>query len=176
MRTSERCFASRKNHEAVTSPSRATARQSLQKYCESGISASYRYMNNNYSWYQQLIKPSWSPPSWIFGPVWTLLYFIIAASFGYVACLFFKGKISFVVFLPFILNIIFNLIFTPIQFGLKNNILAAIDILLVIITLAWAMKEIYPYAKWVTYANIPYLLWVIFATILQLSITWLNRE
>ncbi len=73
------------------------------------------------------------------------------------------------------LNLIFNFAFTPLQFGLKNNILAAVDILLVLITLVWAMKTIYPYKKWITYIQIPYLLWVSFATILQLAITYLNR-
>ncbi|MEZ4103426.1 MAG: tryptophan-rich sensory protein [Candidatus Paceibacterota bacterium] len=52
---------------------------------------------------------------------------------------------------------------------------AAIDIVLVLGTLIWAMIVIWPYAKWIAYANIPYLLWVCFATVLQLSITYLNR-
>jgi len=128
-----------------------------------------------YSWYQKLIKPTWSPPSWIFGPVWSLLYAIMAVSFGYVGYLFFKGRISFFILLPFILNLVFNFSFSPIQFGLKNNLLAALDILLVLGTLIWALLSIWPHAKWVVFANIPYLLWVIFATILQLTITYLNR-
>lgn len=75
---------------------------------------------------------------------------------------------------PFILNLFFNFIFTPIQFGLQNNLLAAIDILLVWATLVWAMKVVYKYYAWVTYIQIPYLLWVTFATVLQLTITYLN--
>ncbi|MFA7000464.1 MAG: tryptophan-rich sensory protein, partial [Candidatus Paceibacterota bacterium] len=58
---------------------------------------------------------------------------------------------------------------------LKNNLLAAVDILLVLITLIWAMFAIYPYFKWIAYIQIPYLIWVSFATILQLTITFLNR-
>lgn len=76
---------------------------------------------------------------------------------------------------PFILNLLFNAIFTPLQFGLKNNLLAAIDITLVLATLIWAMIAIYKYVPWVTYMMIPYLLWVSFATVLQFTITWLNR-
>lgn len=129
---------------------------------------------NTYNWYQQLIKPSWSPPAWLFGPVWTVLYAIIAVSYGYTGYLFFKGKIPFLVILPFILNLVFNLAFTPIQFGLKNNLLAAIDILLVLATLIWALLAIYPHVKWVALANIPYLLWVLFATVLQLTVTVMN--
>jgi len=126
------------------------------------------------TWYQSLIKPTWAPPAWLFGPVWTALYAIIVVSFGYVGFLFSKGRIPFLVLLPFILNIVFNLLFTPLQFGLQNNLLAAIDILLVLGTLVWALIAIFPFAKWVSFVNIPYLLWVCFATVLQLAITVLN--
>jgi len=132
-------------------------------------------MNNSYNWYSQLAKPSWSPPSWLFGPVWTFLYLLIALSFGKVFLLLFQKKILFIVALPFILNLIFNFAFTPLQFGLKNNLFAAIDILLCLATLIWAMTAIYPHAKWLTYIQIPYLLWVSFATFLQLTITYLNK-
>jgi tryptophan-rich sensory protein len=131
---------------------------------------------NNYNWYQQLAKPFWSPPSWIFGPVWSVLYAIIAVTFGAVFFKVFTRKIPWIVALPFALNLIFNFIFTPLQFGLKNNLLAAIDIVLVLVTLVWALVAIYPHAKWITYANLPYLLWVSFATVLQLTITYLNRK
>lgn len=130
---------------------------------------------NTYNWYSQLIKPSWSPPAWLFGPVWSFLYILIAISFGKVFFETYQGKVSFMVALPFILNIIFNLAFTPIQFGLKNNILAAIDILLVLTTLIWAITAIYPHIKWVAYIQVPYLIWVMFATVLQLTVTYLNR-
>lgn len=129
----------------------------------------------NYQWYSQLIKPSWSPPSWLFGPVWTFLYVLIAVSFGKVFWMAFQKQISPWVALPFVLNLIFNFAFTPLQFGLKSNPLAALDILLVLGTLIWAMIVIYPHTKWVTYIQVPYLLWVLFATVLQLTITYLNR-
>lgn len=126
------------------------------------------------NWYQVLIKPSWAPPSYVFGPVWTFLYVLIALSFGKVFWMTWQKQIPFVVALPFLLNLVFNFSFTWIQFGLKSNELAAIDILLVLGTLIWAMVAIFPYAKWITYMQIPYLLWVSFATVLQLSITILN--
>lgn len=130
-------------------------------------------MGNN--WYSLLIKPSWSPPAWLFGPVWTLLYILIAISFGRVFILTYQKNISFHIALPFILNLIFNFVFTPLQFGSKNLLLATIDILLVLFTLIWAMVAIYPYLKWITYIQIPYLLWVSFATVLQVTITYLNK-
>lgn len=132
-------------------------------------------MNESYNWYSQLIKPTWSPPAWIFGPVWTFLYILIAISFGKVFWMFFKKQIPPLVVLPFVLNLIFNFSFTPLQFGLKNNLLAAIDIVFVLSTLIWAMVAIWPYARWIAYLQIPYFLWVLFATFLQLTITFLNR-
>jgi tryptophan-rich sensory protein len=129
---------------------------------------------NTYNWYQTLIKPSWAPPSYLFGPVWTFLYILIAISYGRVFYLFYKRQIPSKIVLPFILNIVFNIIFSPIQFTLQNNILAMVDIFLVFLTLVWAMKVIYKYEKWLTYIQIPYLAWVSFATVLQVTVTYLN--
>ncbi len=134
----------------------------------------YKHIDT-YSWYQKLIKPSWSPPSWLFGPVWTFLYILIAISFGKVFWMTWKKEVAFIVALPFILNLIFNALFTPLQFGLKNNLLASVDILLVLITLIWAMLAIFPHARWIAYIQVPYLLWVLFATVLQVTITYLNK-
>lgn len=132
-------------------------------------------MNNSTSWYSQLIKPTWAPPSWLFGPVWSVLYVLIFISFGMVFYKFFNKQLPLIIILPFVLNLFFNFIFTYLQFGLKSNILAAIDITLVLATLVWAMIAIYPHIKWVALINIPYLLWVCFATILQFTVTYLNK-
>ena len=128
-----------------------------------------------YTWYSSLVKPFFAPPSWIFGPVWTILYIIIAISFGYVVYLYFTNKIPFIILLPFILNLVFNFSFTYFQFSLQNNYLASIDILLILGTLIWSLISVFSYVSWVSYVNIPYLLWVSFATILQLTVTWLNK-
>jgi tryptophan-rich sensory protein len=127
------------------------------------------------TWYANLIKPSWAPPSWLFGPVWTVLYILIAVSFGYVGYLLVQKRIPFLVALPFLLNLVFNVAFSPIQFGLQNNILAMIDIFLVLGTLVWAMVAVFPHARWVAFINIPYLAWVSFATVLQVTVTIMNR-
>jgi tryptophan-rich sensory protein len=129
----------------------------------------------NYNWYSTIVRPDWAPPAWLFGPVWSFLYLLIAVSFGKVFWMAWRKEIALMVALPFLLNLIFNFAFTPIQFGLQNNLLAAIDILLVLGTLIWAMIAIFPYAPWITYIQIPYVLWVSFATVLQLTITYLNR-
>ena len=126
-------------------------------------------------WYLQLKKPRWAPPASLFGPVWSVLYLIIFASFGFV---FFNAAtltIPWVVAVPFALNLVFNFSFTYFQFGLKNNLLASVDILLVLITLVWSLIAIWPYLSWVSIINLPYLAWVLFASALQLTITHMNR-
>lgn len=130
--------------------------------------------SSTYFWYQTLIKPTWAPPSWLFGPVWTVLYILIAISFGTVLYHVYKKKLKPHFATPFVLNLIFNAAFTPLQFGLKNNFLAAIDIILVLTTLIWSIKIIYKKIPWISFINIPYLLWVSFATVLQLTVTYLN--
>ena len=129
-----------------------------------------------YQQYAEYKKPTWSPPAWLFAPVWTVLYLLIAASFGYVGYLYLTQTISFAILLPFLLNLLFNAVFTPIQFRLRNFALATLDILLILATLLWALWAIYPTAPWVAAINIPYLLWVSFATVLQITITVLNRK
>ena len=131
--------------------------------------------NGAAQWYSQLDKPFFAPPAWLFGPVWTVLYVVIAVSFGWVLVQYLRRHMAFALLLPFILNIVFNAAYTPIQFGLRNNLLASVDIVLVLATLLWAMAAVWRRARWVAWVNVPYLLWVMFATVLQLSVTWLNR-
>lgn len=127
-------------------------------------------------WYATLIKPEWAPPEWLFGPVWAVLYVMIIVSFGFVLWQCLRGQLPWRTFLPFGLNLVFNLLFSPLQFGLRNNALASVDILLVLATLVWTLFSIRPLVPWVAFVNLPYLIWVSFATVLQLTITWLNRS
>lgn len=131
-------------------------------------------MGNAYLWYQELVRPDWAPPSWVFSPVWSVLYALIVVSFGYVFYKAYKKELNISHTTPFVLNLLFNFLYSPIQFGLKNNLLASIDILLVLGTIVWFMIVITKKYRWVTFINIPYLLWVSFATVLQLTITYLN--
>jgi tryptophan-rich sensory protein len=131
-------------------------------------------MSNSYIWYSTLIKPFWAPPAWLFGPVWTFLYILIFITFGFVFYKAFQKQIPLIVVFPFILNLIFNFSFTYLQFGLRNNVLTMIDVLLVLGTLIWGIIAIFPYFKWVSFLNIPYLLWVSFASVLQVTVTLLN--
>lgn len=121
-------------------------------------------------------RPAWAPPSWIFGPVWTSLYVIIVISYGYVFYAAVEGVLPWIVALPFVLNLILNIACTLFQSFLRNNFLAAIDSLLVLVTLIWLIVAIYPYMPVIAIINIPYLLWVSFSTALQLTVTYFNTN
>ena len=125
-------------------------------------------------WYDSLWKPSWTPAPSTIGLIWQILYPIIIVSFGFVFVQTIRRRVSWLVALPFAINLIAHLSFTPIQFGLRNLPLASVDIVIVHVTIVWMMVVIWPHYKWVTVAQVPYLVWVSIATVLQLSMTWMN--
>ena len=125
-------------------------------------------------WYNSLAKPSWTPAPATIGLIWQILYPIILISFGFVFVQMFRGKVDWLVALPFAINLVANLFFTPIQFGMRNLPRAAVDILIVWTTIIRCVIAIWPHFKWVAVAQGPYFIWVSLATVLQLSITWMN--
>jgi len=127
------------------------------------------------TWYESLAKPSWTPDPATIGLVWQTLYPIILVTFAFVFVQAVRKKISWRVALPFAINLVANLVFTPIQFGLRNLTLAALDILVVWATILWMIAAVWKHYRWVAVAQVPYLIWVSIATVLQLSITWMNR-
>jgi tryptophan-rich sensory protein len=133
-------------------------------------------MNNTKDWYKELKKPKWAPPESLFGQVWAFLYIIIVIVNIYVLYGYLNNEISLLIALPFWANLFFNFIFTPIQFGLKNNLLAFLDILLILFTIILAMAIIWPISNIMSLLFIPYLIWVCIATVLQASITYLNYK
>ena len=127
------------------------------------------------TWYESLAKPSWTPDPATIGLVWQTLYPIILVTFAFVFVQAVRKKIGWRVALPFAINLVANLVFTPIQFGLRNLTLAALDILVVWATILWMIAAVWKHYRWVAVAQVPYLIWVSIATVLQLSITWMNR-
>lgn len=126
-------------------------------------------------WYEMLSKPSWTPSGDTISLIWTILYPIIIFCFIWVCVKFFKGDIPKLVFWVFLVNIIANVLFTPIQFGFQNLPLATLDIFVVLSTIIAGMALVFPYSKLIFALQIPYLVWVSIATVLQVSITWMNR-
>lgn len=125
-------------------------------------------------WYAALAKPSWTPSPSTISLIWMILYPIILASFGFVFLQVHRGKAPRHVALPFVVNLVANLIFTPIQFGLRNLPLASAVILVVWGTILWMMVAVWRRSRWVALAQVPYFVWVSLATVLQLSITAMN--
>lgn len=127
-------------------------------------------------WYDSLVKPSWTPAPATIGLIWQILYPIIMVTFGLVFLLAIRGRLSWRVALPFVINLVANLIFTPIQFGARNLFLSAVDIVIVWTTIPWMIAAIWRHYRWIALAQAPYFVWVSLATVLQLSITVMNCE
>ncbi len=126
------------------------------------------------TWFANLNKPSWTPSPGAIGLIWQVLYPIILVSFGFVFYKVYRISISWLVALPFIINLIANLLFMPVFGGMRDLPLATADILVVLVTIPWMMAAIWPHYRWVAAAQIPYLVWVCIATVLQVVITIRN--
>lgn len=125
-------------------------------------------------WYNSLAKPSWTLSPSTIGTIWQILHPIILISFGFVFVQAFRRKVPWLVALPFAINLVSNLIFTPIQFGMRNLPLAAVDILVVWATIIWMMVVVWRNDHWVALSQNPYFVRVSLATVLQFSITAMN--
>lgn len=126
------------------------------------------------TWYATLNKPFFSPPNWIFGPVWTILYFLMGISIYLILQKGWKKKSVRIATIFFVAQLVLNFIWSPIFFGLKSPLLGLITILAMWILIIITMKKFYPLSKLAFYLLIPYLAWVSFATILNASILFLN--
>ena len=126
------------------------------------------------TWYEGLQKPAWTPSPGTIGLIWQILYPIIAVSFGFVLVQIIRRKLSWLTGLPFLINLVANLAFTPLQFGLQNLTLALVDIGIVWFTILWCMASIWHRYRWVAWAQLPYLTWVTIATMLQ-TLIWLKN-
>ena len=128
------------------------------------------------TWYPTLIKPSFNPPNWIFAPVWSMLYIMMGVATGLVwnrmdeekeavqnALVFFAVQLG--------LNALWSYLF----FGLKNPMLAGLEIVILWLMIYETFSKFVKINKIAGYLLIPYLLWVSFATVLNAIICWLNR-
>jgi len=125
-------------------------------------------------WYQNLIKPSWQPPDWLFGPAWTTIYICIIAAVGMAWN---RGPseshatIIGLLVVNFALNIVWSILF----FKLRRPDWALIEVVLLwssVLSLIVYFKDINPLSSWLL---LPYILWVTFAAYLTLTIVRLNK-
>lgn len=125
-------------------------------------------------WYASLVKPFFAPPAWAFGTAWGIIYPLIVLAFLWCLYLAIKKRVSWSTIGLFVLNIFFNLLFSPVLLATKSNVYAAIVIVLVLGTLVALVARVRKQSKVVAVLLLPYLAWVAFATLLQLSLVVLN--
>lgn len=136
-----------------------------------GISGSVFTVRAIPTWYARLKKPSFNPPSWIFGPVWTALY----ALQGFAVYLIFRVNGDGIAFDVFIVQLILNALWTPLFFGAKRLGAALAELIVLLICVVTTVVLFFGINTAAAWLMIPYALWVAFATILNYSIWQLNR-
>ena len=142
----------------------------------SGLGAIFMAHNPETNWYAQLDKPNFTPPDWIFGPVWTILYLIMAISFFLVwnrGLDFPKVKLSLMYFL---IQLIMNAIWTPLFFGFHMILFAFIDITILWFAILVTILAFRRISLSASILLIPYLIWVGYAAILNGAIWFLNSN
>lgn len=125
-------------------------------------------------WYKRLDKPRWRPPDWLFAPVWTVLYVLIALS-GWLVWR--EAGIAGAA-LPlgvYVLQLLLNAAWTPIFFGLQRPGLALMEIVMVWASIVATIVLFHPVSAAAAWLLVPYLAWVSFASSLNFSIWRRNR-
>jgi benzodiazapine receptor len=124
-------------------------------------------------WYASLKKPSWNPPGWVFGPVWTALYAIMAVAAwlvwergGFVAQ---RRPLAL-----FLAQLFLNAAWTPLFFGLHRPGIALVEIVLLWLAIAATLAAFHPVSRVAAWLLAPYFVWVSFATMLNLALWRLN--
>ncbi len=123
------------------------------------------------TWYATIAKPSFNPPGWIFGPVWTILFILMGISLYLVWDSKIEKRKAMTFFgIQMILNVSWSILF----FGLQSPLAAAIEIFFLIAFIILTMKEFFRINKVSAYLLLPYLLWTSFASILNITIVLIN--
>ena len=127
------------------------------------------------TWYSTLVKPSFNPPNWIFGPVWTILYILMGVALYLVWEKGTKKKEVRTAMWVYFIHLAINTLWSVVFFGLHSLFGGFIVILILLGFIIVLMKLFYPINRWSTYLMAPYLVWVSFATILNTTLWLLNR-
>lgn len=126
------------------------------------------------TWYAGLNKPFFAPPNWVFGPVWTLLYFLMGVAFYLIWKQDLKKKKVAIATKFFLIQLGLNFIWSPIFFGLRSPFIGLFVILAMWGFIVITMKKFFSLSRSAFYLLIPYLVWVSFASVLNLAIVILN--
>lgn len=126
------------------------------------------------TWYAGIIKPTFSPPNWVFGPVWTTLFALMGIASYIVWKKGFERRDVRIALGMFALQLILNVTWSLIFFGLQNPALAFLEIIALWLAIALTIVSFYRINKNAAYLLIPYILWVSFAMFLNYTIWSLN--
>lgn len=121
-------------------------------------------------WYASLAKPSWNPPSWIFGPVWTTLYLMMAVA----AWLVWKREGWRKPLWFYFVQLALNAAWTPVFFGLHQIGWALVEIILLWFAILITLRKFLPVSKPAACLLLPYLAWVSFAAFLNFTLWRMN--
>jgi tryptophan-rich sensory protein len=124
-------------------------------------------------WYAGINKPTWNPPNWIFGPVWSTLYLMMAVSVWLVwkKSGLANAKFALVIFaIQLVLNLLWSLIF----FGMQQPGWAFAEVILLWVSIVMTIAVFFRHSKLAAYLLVPYLLWVSFASFLNYTIWSMN--
>ena len=121
-------------------------------------------------WYSEIILPSFNPPSWVFAPVWTILYILMSIAIWSVWINFFDRKILNIYFV----HLFFNASWSVIFFGFHQIELALLNLIIILIFIIILMRVYYKKKKMSFYLTIPYFFWSSYALVLNASIVILN--
>lgn len=125
------------------------------------------------SWYKNINKPTFNPPSWIFGPVWTILFTLMGISL-YLVWVAPSSNIRTIALIIFAIHFVLNVLWSYLFFGINNPLASLIEIFVLLIFIIITGIYFYTVNKLAGYLFIPYLLWVSFASFLNYSIWKLN--
>lgn len=126
-------------------------------------------------WYENLQKPSFTPPNWVFAPVWTFLFATMGAAAGMVWNHWENRKEEVQnALIFFFVQLGLNAFWTYLFFGLKNLLLASVEIILLWLLIYETYLKFLKFNRWCGYLLIPYLLWVSYATLLTIVVWYLN--
>ncbi len=126
------------------------------------------------TWYKEIKKPSFNPPNWIFGPVWTLLFSLMGITL-YLIWISPPSKIKTIALIFFEIQFIFNVLWSYLFFGANNPFLSLIEIFILLIFILITGIYFYTINKFAGYLLIPYFLWVSFASFLNYNLWTLNK-
>lgn len=126
------------------------------------------------SWYAQLTKPIFNPPSWIFGPVWTTLYTLMGIALYLIWSKGYRNKKIKEAVQLFLIHLVFNSLWSIVFFGLKNLGMAFVIIIVLWTMIACLIQKFWKIDKRASYLLFPYLAWVSFASLLNFAIWLLN--